>query len=136
LREGDWNVTAVLHVQDQENGQKKQVRLIDLLPGHILDEDPLWGAAIDIGTTTVTVWLVDLISGQVKAQVSKYNGQIKRGEDVISRIVYASKGAGDKELRELVLQTIHELLDTACKRAGGLDLTACINTTIPICHGS
>ena len=52
---------------------------------------PLWATAIDIGTTTVTVWLVDLISGQVQAQASEYNGQISRGEDVISRIIYASK---------------------------------------------
>ena len=56
---------------------------------------PLWGAAIDIGTTTVTVWLVDLITGEVRAQASEYNAQIARGEDVISRIVYASKNDGD-----------------------------------------
>jgi len=59
----------------------------------------------------------------VKVQVSDYNGQIARGEDVISRIVYASKDNGGDELRELVFNTIHGLLDTACKRAGGLKIT-------------
>ena len=70
--------------------------LIDLLPGHVDEDAPLWGAAIDIGTTTVTVWLVDLITGEVQAQVSEYNGQIARGEDVISRIVYAGKNGGER----------------------------------------
>ncbi len=118
LREGDWNVTAILDVQSRYEGEDIEERLIDLLPGHIPEETPLWGVAIDIGTTTVTLWLVDLVTGQVKAQVSEYNGQISRGEDVISRIVYASKDHGDEELRALVLETIHQLLETACRRVG------------------
>ncbi|MBN1146855.1 MAG: DUF4445 domain-containing protein [Anaerolineales bacterium] len=111
LREGQWRATAVLNV---EQGQEW---LIDLLPGHAPDNEPLWGAAIDIGTTTVTLWLVDLVSGEVKAQVSEYNGQIVRGEDVISRIVYASKDGGGEEMRSLVLESINKLLETACQRA-------------------
>jgi uncharacterized 2Fe-2S/4Fe-4S cluster protein (DUF4445 family) len=90
LRAGDWQVTAVLDVP-QDDGP---ARLIDLLPGLVPETDPLWGIAVDIGTTTVTLWLVDLITGRVEAQASEYNGQISRGEDVISRIVYASKNGG------------------------------------------
>ena len=117
LRDGDWNVTAVVDIANLDNGfQKDQpVRLIDLQPG-LVDEDlPLWGAAIDIGTTTVTLWLIDLVSGQVRTQVAEYNGQIARGEDVISRIIYASKNGGGEELRQRVLDTINGLLDRACK---------------------
>jgi uncharacterized 2Fe-2S/4Fe-4S cluster protein (DUF4445 family) len=77
---------------------------------------PLWGVAVDIGTTTVSLWLVDLVSGQVRAQVAEYNGQIARGEDVISRIIYASKGDGGQEMRQRVLDTINGLLEAACKR--------------------
>lgn len=118
LREGDWNVTAVMDVAGEiSSGETNQaVRLIDLLPGLVDEYSPLWGTAIDIGTTTVSVWLVDLISGQVKAQVAEYNGQIARGEDVISRIIYASKNGGRQELRQRVLDTINGLLETACKR--------------------
>ncbi|OIN93772.1 MAG: hypothetical protein AUJ21_05530 [Anaerolineae bacterium CG1_02_58_13] len=72
--------------------------------------------AVDIGTTTVSVWLVDLVTGQVKAQVAEYNGQIARGEDVISRIMYAGKGNGREEMRQRVLDTINKLIETACKR--------------------
>jgi uncharacterized 2Fe-2S/4Fe-4S cluster protein (DUF4445 family) len=116
LRAGDWMVTAVVDVQEVMGGGALQEYLIDLIPGPVPDDAPLWGAAIDIGTTTVTVWLVDLISGVVKAQVSDYNGQIARGEDVISRIVYASKDHGGEELRKLVLDSIGGCLDLACKR--------------------
>jgi uncharacterized 2Fe-2S/4Fe-4S cluster protein (DUF4445 family) len=86
----DWQVTAVVSLQQATAQEVEIERLIDVLPGHVPDDEPLWGLAIDVGTTTVTVWLVDLVSGQVKAQVSEYNAQIAR-RDVISRIVYASK---------------------------------------------
>lgn len=114
LRQGDWRTTAVFEI---ENPQKTaQARLIDLRPGHEDEYSPLWGAAIDIGTTTVTLWLVDLISGKVRAQVAEYNGQIARGEDVISRVVYAGKEGGREELRQRVLNTLNQLLEVACKR--------------------
>jgi uncharacterized 2Fe-2S/4Fe-4S cluster protein (DUF4445 family) len=87
-----------------------------LQPGHVDEYSPLWGIAVDIGTTTVSLWLVDLISGQVRAQVAEYNAQIARGEDVISRIVFSSKPGGIEEMRSLILGTINGLLDTACKR--------------------
>jgi uncharacterized 2Fe-2S/4Fe-4S cluster protein (DUF4445 family) len=115
LREGDWQITVVLYAPDglQTDGRAE---VIDLLPGLIADDEPLWGAAVDIGTTTVKVMLVDLISGEPKGQASEYNAQISRGEDVISRIIFASKGTGDQSLRELVLESINELLERACRR--------------------
>lgn len=116
LRAGDWNVTAVLDVHEKFDGKFLEEWLVDLLPGHISQEEPIWGAAIDIGTTTVTVWLVNLLTGQVEAQASEYNGQIRRGEDVISRIVYASKNGGAAEMRNLVLETINHLLAVVCQR--------------------
>jgi uncharacterized 2Fe-2S/4Fe-4S cluster protein (DUF4445 family) len=116
-----WRVTAVLdahvEVHVEVDGTRTQERLIDLLPGHVPKHDPLWGAAIDIGTTTVTLWLVDLTTGKVLAQVAEYNGQIARGEDVISRIIYASKESGRQEMQARVIETINQLIDLACKRA-------------------
>ena len=115
LREGEWRITVVLYTAE---GLKKDGRaeVIDLIPGLVKDDKSLWGAAVDIGTTTVKVMLVDLINGEPKGQASEYNAQIARGEDVISRIIFASKGAGDQTLRELVLETINELLERACRR--------------------
>jgi len=119
LRSSNWKITAILDVSSMEGAGKEAVRLIDLQPGEVQQGSPIWGIAIDIGTTTVTVWLVDLISGKVKAQASEYNQQISRGEDIISRIVYSSKENGAEELRSLVLSTINELIGTTCKRIKG-----------------
>ena len=115
LRAGDWKVTAILDAYRWDCSECLP-RLVDLRPGHEPDDAPIWGAAIDIGTTTVTVWLVDLVSGEVKAQAAEYNGQISRGEDVVSRIIFASKNGGAEQLRNLVLETINELFIRACKQ--------------------
>jgi uncharacterized 2Fe-2S/4Fe-4S cluster protein (DUF4445 family) len=117
LRGGEWNVTAVVDASNviQSGEANHPIRLIDLQPGLIDEYSPLWGIAVDIGTTTVTLWLVDLVTGQARAQVAEYNGQIARGEDVISRIVYAGKDDG-QDLRQRVLDTINNLIETACKR--------------------
>ncbi|MEP7133399.1 MAG: ASKHA domain-containing protein [Chloroflexota bacterium] len=118
LREGEWNVTAVVDVSNviQSGETDHVIRLIDLQPGLVDEYSPLWGTAIDIGTTTVSLWLVNLITGEVKAQVAEYNGQIARGEDVVSRIIFATKNGGGQEMRQRVLDTINSLLETACKR--------------------
>ncbi|OIO88438.1 MAG: hypothetical protein AUK03_16210 [Anaerolineae bacterium CG2_30_64_16] len=110
-----WQVTAVVALDswDQPAGPPE---VLALLPGDQTDHN--LGAAIDIGTTTVTVWVVDLQSGQVIAQAADYNGQIARGEDIISRIIYTKKNGQLAELQQLVVETINRLLKTACERAG------------------
>ncbi len=115
LRQGDWTVSAIYETDTWDCGDCPP-RLIALFPGIQDEDDPIWAAAIDIGTTTVTLWLVDLVTGEVRAQVAEYNGQIARGEDVISRIVYSSKDGGAQELQRLVLETINSLVELACKR--------------------
>ena len=114
LREHNWAATAVVEMDswDRHNGSP---RLVDLLPPD--HGEHLWGAAVDIGTTTVSLYLVDLLTGEVVTKAAEYNGQIKRGEDVISRIIYASKNDGLGELQSLVVDTINELLERAERRA-------------------
>ncbi len=116
LRAGEWEVTAVVDAGrwDQLGGP---ARLITLQPGHADPYEPLWALAVDIGTTTVTVWLVDLTSGRVMQQAGEYNRQISRGEDVISRIIAAGKPGGAEELRDLVLETLNELIERVCSRS-------------------
>jgi uncharacterized 2Fe-2S/4Fe-4S cluster protein (DUF4445 family) len=115
LREGEWTVTVVVELDawDRPDGPPC---VIDIMPGEHLES--LWAAAIDIGTTSNHVWLVDLISGEVMAQKADYNGQIARGEDVISRIIYASKGDGLSELQRLVTGTLNRLLEEAAQERG------------------
>jgi uncharacterized 2Fe-2S/4Fe-4S cluster protein (DUF4445 family) len=117
LRENDWQITLITDTHVEIDGQRTAERLISIIPDLVPEDDPIYGIAIDIGTTTVTVWLVDLISGKVEAHVSEYNGQNSRGEDVISRIIFSAKNGGREELQNRVLDTINQLVIQACKRA-------------------
>ncbi|HEY47703.1 MAG: hypothetical protein AMJ88_05990 [Anaerolineae bacterium SM23_ 63] len=110
LRDSEWSPWVVLESQAPLLGP---ARLIDLSPEPI---QPI-GLALDIGTTTVTALLVDLTTGQVLNSAAEYNGQIARGEDVISRIIYAEK-KDLSELGTLVRQTIDTLLERLKRRTG------------------
>jgi len=115
LREGDWKATVVLETGTWLDPDGPP-RLIDVVPGDATVSS--WGVAVDIGTTSNVVYLVDLLSGSVVDTASDYNGQIARGEDVISRIIYASKGDGLSELQSLVVGTINGLLGQLAERNG------------------
>jgi uncharacterized 2Fe-2S/4Fe-4S cluster protein (DUF4445 family) len=115
LRSTDWHIALTYDTGRETNGA---ARLIRVQPASQAEDEALCGLAIDVGTTTVTVWLVDLLTGTVTYQGSEYNRQISRGEDVISRIIYGSKNDGGVELRDLVLQTINDLVEAACRKTG------------------
>ena len=50
-----------------------------------------YGLAVDLGSTTIIMQLVDLNNGQVIAEESTFNKQIKYGEDILSRIFYTKQ---------------------------------------------
>ncbi len=124
LRENNWQVTAVVEMKTWNRPQGPP-RLIALLPGSSPLSGPLiegqainlWGAAVDIGTTTVSLYLVNLLTGEIATKAAEYNGQIRRGEDVISRIIFAGKENGLQDLQTLVVNTINELVERAARRA-------------------
>lgn len=69
------------------------------------------GVAIDLGTTTIVAYLLDLETGSQIGHAASLNPQIMYGEDVMSRITYAVvKDAGTKILRDVVLRRIEELI--------------------------
>lgn len=114
LREADWDVTAVLDMGDPVINPGAQPRLIDLLPGN--QADRCYGVAIDIGTTSNVVYLVDLVRGAVVDRASAYNAQISAGEDVISRIIFSQKRDGLHRLQQMVLKTLNGLLEELTSR--------------------
>ena len=114
LREADWNVTAVLEMGDSVLNPCNQPRLVDLLPGDQSDRN--YGVAIDIGTTSNVVYLVDLLTGKVLDRASAYNAQISAGEDVISRIIFAQKRDGLNRLQAMVLKTLNGLIEELTSR--------------------
>jgi uncharacterized 2Fe-2S/4Fe-4S cluster protein (DUF4445 family) len=84
LRGQDWRVRAALRGD----------RVVALLP----DDARMLGLAVDVGTTKIAAYLLDLESGDVLAVRGAMNPQISYGEDVISRIDYCNKNEGGREI--------------------------------------
>jgi uncharacterized 2Fe-2S/4Fe-4S cluster protein (DUF4445 family) len=102
LREGGWKVTASVF------SVGKVLEILDIHPGNTTRQR--FGAAVDIGTTTLVVYLVDMTNGHIVGTASTYNSQVKCGDDVISRIVYATERNGLKELQALAVDNISSML--------------------------
>jgi uncharacterized 2Fe-2S/4Fe-4S cluster protein (DUF4445 family) len=82
-------------------------------------ESGIYGVAIDVGSTTIVAYLMDLLSGKVLAVHSHLNPQIKHGDDVISRITFSmAEPNGRKELQDLVIGCINQLIESCCETAG------------------
>ena len=77
-----------------------------------------YAVAVDVGTTTVEIALIDLNSGEVVATANEYNAQVARGDDVISRVIAASKPGGLDDLGALIVGTLRDLVERALAEAG------------------
>ncbi len=77
----------------------------------------IYGAALDIGTTSLAVSLVDLDTGAVIGTASALNPQTAYGGDIMSRLGHAIRGEGLQELRSSVLRGLNSVLEEACGRA-------------------
>ncbi len=107
LRSSGFKATVVL--SDEE--------LVGIEPG---DTTSLcYGAAVDIGTTTVVVSLVNLVTGEELAACTMINPQKNYGLDVLSRIQHVREHAGGlDELSRVVRNCIDTLIGDACQEAG------------------
>lgn len=107
VRESRWTLTAVIWNRE---------KIVALEPGDSTSR--CYGLAVDIGTTKMAGFLVDLVKGEVVATCPMVNPQIPYGEDIISRITYATRGAeGLKKLQGLVIGGINQMLRNCCKEA-------------------
>jgi len=78
----------------------------------------LYGFAVDVGTTKLAGYLVDLDLGTIVAAVSSTNPQIPYGEDVISRMSFIMKDLkGLSQLQTLIIKEVDKLILEACKHA-------------------
>lgn len=96
-----------------------------LVGDHFVEVEPgdqagrMFGVAVDIGTTTVVVTLVDLTTGAPAAVESTLNRQAPFGADLIARMGHAMTGGeATLELRAAILDTVNGLLESACATAG------------------
>ena len=93
--------------------QDKEV--IEVQHGYVEDS---YGAAVDIGSTTVALYLCNLRTGEMLAAESEMNPQIVYGEDVMSRIQYSIEHKdGLEKLHKAIIATLNELLKQAAHEA-------------------
>lgn len=112
LRAKEGRVTVTVDV----GNDAKPAEIVRVEPGDTTGTQV--GLAIDVGTTTCAVSLVDLACGHVLGTAADYNGQLSRGADIISRISYAKTPERADELRGLVLSTVNGLIDRLCAEHG------------------
>ena len=109
LRENNWNVCVKGELKDGT------FRCMEITAP---TDTAVVGCAIDIGTTTVTMVLVDLESGKILAKGSSGNGQIRYGADVINRFIEQGKSGGRKKLQDAIIkETLSPIIANLCASA-------------------
>ncbi len=74
-----------------------------------------FGIAMDVGTTSVSALLVNLLDGSIVAKASAGNGQIPFGADVINRIIESTKLGGRKKMQTAIIEkTINPMITEMC----------------------
>ncbi|HMF30942.1 MAG TPA: ASKHA domain-containing protein [Candidatus Lokiarchaeia archaeon] len=102
LRDYDWKFTAVVW--------KNQI--IDIEPADTASR--IFGYAVDIGTTKLAGYLIDLTTGIVVSAGSLMNPQIPYGEDVIARLNHPDQN----KLQEVVCEGIDKILEELVEKTG------------------
>ncbi len=107
LRRGDWQATVVVFNERQ---------VMDVRPGY---QEGVWGVAIDIGSTTIAAYLCDLETGELLASYAQMNPQVSYGEDLMSRISYATQNKdGLKKLHRSVIGAVNRVSAEVAQIAG------------------
>ncbi|HEY0090200.1 MAG TPA: ASKHA domain-containing protein, partial [Candidatus Lokiarchaeia archaeon] len=106
LRESDHKITIVLR-----NGNE----IINCEAGKTTDEN--FGIAIDIGTTTLVGYLINLNDGKTYSVASRLNPQTQFGEDIITRITYIKNNPdGLKKLNSILIEALNEIVVENCNK--------------------
>ncbi len=88
------------------------------LAGVFAPRTPLLGLAVDLGSTKLAAYLVDLETGATLAQAGVMNPQIAFGEDVINRIAFANKSEANRRLLQTrVVEALNQAAAGLCARA-------------------
>ncbi|MCA1795520.1 MAG: ASKHA domain-containing protein [Desulfobacteraceae bacterium] len=121
-----WNLSSALlqGVNEKINRSDGKLSVVTTMSGLCLEISTGWdtkclGLAVDLGTTTIVAYLVDLETGRVLSVKAEMNPQVSQGEDVISRIALCRDRPDRLEkLAGSVHQCINALAQDACMEAG------------------
>ncbi|MEM3577908.1 MAG: ASKHA domain-containing protein [Candidatus Bathyarchaeia archaeon] len=106
LRQSNFNVTATIW---------NMCKMISIEPGDTSNE--MLGLAVDIGTSKIVCYLVDLMNGKTLDIESLENPQLAYGEDIISRITFAATRPENlRSLQKVVVDSINGIIGDVCKR--------------------
>lgn len=101
-----------------EEGKTTVLRCGRVLEAYPSDGRPILGFAVDVGTTKLAGYLMDLSTGDVLSVVSSMNPEIAFGEDIMTRLTYALTGEGARDdLHRSLVEGIRRLLAEACTKA-------------------
>lgn len=111
LRDNDFKVRCMFRTDGRDS-----LRILEVFPYD--DKTQMCGLAVDIGTTTISVLLVNLENGFIISKGSTGNGQIRYGADIINRIIEQQKPGGVERLRyavihESLMPVVHKLCEEA-----------------------
>jgi uncharacterized 2Fe-2S/4Fe-4S cluster protein (DUF4445 family) len=121
LRAGSWSLSVRLRGSE--------------LIGVASCGSPVLGLAVDLGTTNVAAFLIDLQSGRRVASLAIENPQTAWGADVISRVNHAVTPSGGDELRQAAITGINALARDLCRAVDAatadiVDVVVCGNTAM------
>lgn len=110
LRAGDWQVTVTLRGDGP-------VEMIEVQPGDTTER--LYGVAVDLGSTKLAVYLVDLYTGETAGAQGVMNPQIAFGEDIMTRLTYmANHPDGAERLQAVVIEALNQAIAGLCRAQG------------------
>jgi len=125
LRDGDWKVTCAVHNHRDIVALWHGVRT------------KVYGAAVDVGSTTIALHICDLTTGEVVASGGIMNPQIRFGEDLMSRVSYAMLNpGGEADMTTAVRDALRDLLASVAADAG-VDVADVLDITVvgnPVMH--
>lgn len=122
LRDNNWRVRFAY----------SEDRIIKFLK----ENQRLYSVAIDIGTTTIALALIDMETANVIEYATCYNSQISYGDDVITRIIYTVENErGLETLRNAVINDINALINTVrVRKIEGEILYVTLSGNTTMCH--
>ena len=125
LRQDNWHVTVALREGHQ---------IIAVWPGL---KEQVAGVAIDVGSTTMSAHLCDMVTGDVLASTGAMNPQIRFGEDLMSRVSYGIMNPGGaNEMNKAVIASLQNLIDGAARQASIVldDIVELVLVGNPVMH--
>ncbi len=109
LRKWNYQLKCIL-IKD-----KNRWILTGILP---ISDTTASGIAIDLGTTRVVVRLIDLETGEIRAESAFDNPQIMIGPDILARIHFADENGSPDQLKTLIIDGLNNEISILCDQCG------------------